>query len=40
VATVHPSSILRQQSPEERRHELERFTADLAVVAGLLAETE
>ncbi|HEV8598329.1 MAG TPA: UdgX family uracil-DNA binding protein [Gemmatimonadales bacterium] len=36
VATVHPSSILRQQSPEERQRELERFTADLEVVAGLL----
>ena len=36
VATVHPSSILRQQSDAERRRELDRFTADLEVVASLL----
>ena len=36
VATVHPSAILRQPTGEERRRELERFTADLEVVAGLL----
>jgi uracil-DNA glycosylase len=36
VATVHPSSILRQQTSEERRREMERFVADLKVVAGLL----
>ncbi|HEV8150013.1 MAG TPA: uracil-DNA glycosylase family protein, partial [Gemmatimonadales bacterium] len=36
VATVHPSSILRQQGDAERRRELARFTADLEVVAGLL----
>jgi uracil-DNA glycosylase family protein len=36
VATVHPSSILRQQTEEERRSEMDRFTADLKVVAGLL----
>jgi DNA polymerase len=36
VATVHPSSILRQQTEAERRRELARFTADLVVVAGLL----
>ncbi|HEV8149398.1 MAG TPA: UdgX family uracil-DNA binding protein [Gemmatimonadales bacterium] len=39
VATVHPSSILRQQSEAERRRELARFTADLKVVAGLLNGT-
>jgi DNA polymerase len=36
VATVHPSSILRQQTEADRRREMERFTADLAVAAGLL----
>jgi uracil-DNA glycosylase family protein len=36
VATVHPSSILRQQSPEDRQREMDRFTADLRVVARLL----
>jgi uracil-DNA glycosylase len=36
LATVHPSSILRQQSREDRHRELERFTEDLKVVAGLL----
>jgi DNA polymerase len=36
VATVHPSSILRQQSSEDRHREMERFKRDLAVVAGLL----
>ena len=38
VATVHPSSILRQQTSEERRREMARFTADLEVVAELLGE--
>jgi uracil-DNA glycosylase len=36
MATVHPSSILRQQTSEERRLELERFTDDLRVAARLL----
>lgn len=36
VATIHPSSILRQQSAEDRRREMAHFTADLEVVAGLL----
>jgi uracil-DNA glycosylase len=36
VATVHPSSILRQQSAQERRREMDRFTADLKVVAAFL----
>jgi uracil-DNA glycosylase len=36
LATVHPSSILRQRTREDRAREMERFTADLAVVAGLL----
>jgi len=37
VATVHPSSILRQQTQEDRRREMERFMADLKVVAKLLS---
>jgi uracil-DNA glycosylase family protein len=36
VATVHPSSILRQRTTADRHREMERFTADLKVVAGLL----
>jgi uracil-DNA glycosylase len=36
LATVHPSSILRQQTGEERRREMARFTADLRVAARLL----
>jgi len=36
VATVHPSSILRQLTTEDRHRELNRFAADLKVVAGLL----
>jgi uracil-DNA glycosylase len=36
VATVHPSAILRQPTPEDRAREMERFVADLRVVAGLL----
>jgi len=36
VATVHPSSILRQRTDEECRREMRRFTEDLGVVAGLL----
>ena len=36
VATVHPSSILRQPTTEQRHKEMERFVADLKVVAGLL----
>jgi uracil-DNA glycosylase family protein len=36
LATVHPSSILRQQSREDRHREMDRFIADLKVVADLL----
>ena len=36
VATVHPSSILRQRDDELRHRELEAFVADLRVVAELL----
>ena len=37
MATVHPSSILRQQTSEDRQRELERFTEDLRVAARLLS---
>ena len=36
VATAHPSSILRQQTDEDRHAAMDKFAADLAVVAGLL----
>jgi hypothetical protein len=36
VATLHPSAVLRQQTPEDRRREMARLTADLRVVARLL----
>lgn len=36
VATVHPSSILRQPTSEDRDREMEHFIADLRVVATLL----
>lgn len=36
VATVHPSSILRQPTSEDRKREMEQFVVDLRVVAGLL----
>jgi uracil-DNA glycosylase len=36
VATVHPSSILRQPTPEAREEEMEQFVADLGVAAKLL----
>jgi len=39
VATVHPSSILRQRTEEERRRAMSEFVADLEVVARLLAKT-
>lgn len=37
VATVHPSSILRQQTSEDRERELLAMIADLRVVARLLS---
>ena len=37
VATVHPSSILRQETEEERAAAMAAFVADLKVVAKLLA---
>jgi DNA polymerase len=36
VATVHPSSILRQSTQEDRERELEWFIADLRVAADLM----
>jgi len=36
LATVHPSSILRQQTSEDRHREMERFTDDLRIAARLL----
>lgn len=38
VATVHPSSILRQESDEARRAAMRELVSDLEVVAALLAE--
>ena len=37
MATVHPSSILRQQTSEDRHREMTLFTQDLRVVAQALA---
>ena len=39
LATVHPSSILRQRTPEEREREMARFVADLEVAVGLVDGT-
>jgi uracil-DNA glycosylase len=36
IATIHPSSILRQQTEADRRRELEQFVDDLKVAARLL----
>jgi len=36
---VHPSSILRQRTPEERERELARFVGDLKIAAGLVDGT-
>jgi len=36
VATIHPSSILRQRTPEERHRAARHLTADLKVVAKLI----
>jgi DNA polymerase len=38
VATMHPSSILRQQTTQDREVALKELIADLRVVAKLLAE--
>jgi hypothetical protein len=37
VATVHPSSILRQETDEDRAEAMDAFVSDLKVVAKLLA---
>ena len=39
LATVHPSSILRQRTDEERGAAMADFVSDLRVVAKLLAES-
>ena len=36
TATIHPSSILRQRSDEDRHRELDGFVQDLKVVASVL----
>jgi uracil-DNA glycosylase family protein len=36
LATIHPSAVLRQQTPEDRAREMARLTADLEVAARLL----
>jgi uracil-DNA glycosylase len=36
TATVHPSSILRAQTADDRKRELQRFVADLETVAAVL----
>ena len=38
VATVHPSSVLRAPDDDTRRRERERFFADLAKIARLIAD--
>jgi DNA polymerase len=38
IATLHPSSILRQETEEDRRAAMVDFVSDLKVVAKLLAE--
>jgi uracil-DNA glycosylase len=38
IATVHPSSILRQETEEDRKAAMADLVADLKVVAKLLAE--
>ena len=37
VATVHPSSLLRQITPEDRERETQRFVADLKTCAEFIA---
>ena len=36
ASTIHPSAILRRRDRDERREEMERFVADLRIVAGWL----
>jgi uracil-DNA glycosylase len=39
VATVHPSSILRQRTDDARAAAMKEFVADLEVVAELLSRS-
>ena len=39
LATVHPSSILRQATAEDREREMQHFIADLTIAAELLAQS-
>ncbi len=39
LATIHPSSILRQPTTEDRQREMTLFIADLKVIHGLLSST-
>jgi uracil-DNA glycosylase len=39
IATIHPSSILRQRTPADRQREMSRLTDDLRVVADLLKKS-
>jgi uracil-DNA glycosylase len=38
TATIHPSSILRQRSDEDRHREMDGFVADLGLVAAVLEQ--
>ena len=38
VATVHPSSILRQPTAADREREMKQFIADLKIVARILTQ--
>jgi DNA polymerase len=40
VATVHPSSILRQATDDDRRRQRDRFVDDLRLVASFLESRE
>ena len=37
MATVHPSSVLRAQTDEDRRRAMDEFVADLRVLAKKLS---
>jgi DNA polymerase len=38
TATIHPSSILRQRTDEDRRREMDSFVQDLKLVASVLSK--
>jgi DNA polymerase len=40
IATVHPSSILRAATPEDRRVAMTAFVSDLRVAAAVLDRTK